>query len=173
MIRREASIVSWDTGSVQFISLPTCNSNGLPLSRKITTTKLANYQHLETICCRAWWDPIIPNVKFLCTQEMLCYGGSASAFIDYFQIVETTCWMCVSTLGCGLLVLQLMSFLKVQSHPTTSMKSFHFFSLLENEPLKLFAIHEVNTNTIVDTCTFCSLFGIFQMMCLNNESWFQ
>ncbi len=36
--------------------------------------------------CRAGKPSISPYVKFLCGQKMLCYGVSASAFVDYFQM---------------------------------------------------------------------------------------
>jgi fatty-acid desaturase len=42
----------------------------------------------QTIC-RAGKSSISPYVKFLCAQKMLCYGVSASAFIDYFQMGES------------------------------------------------------------------------------------
>ena len=52
--------------------------------------------------CRAGKPSISPHVKFLCAQKMLCYGISASAFVDYFQMGETTSRRCLSKLTRGM-----------------------------------------------------------------------
>jgi hypothetical protein len=54
------------------------------------------------MACRAGKPIICLYVKFLCAQKMLRYGVSASAFIDYFQIGETTSGRCLSHLTRGL-----------------------------------------------------------------------
>ena len=51
--------------------------------------------------CRAGKPSISPYVKFLCGQKMLCYGVSASAFLDYFQIDESTSRTCLSKITQG------------------------------------------------------------------------
>ena len=48
--------------------------------------------------CRAGKPSISPHVKFLCGQKMLCYGVSASAFVDYFQLGEMASRRCLSKL---------------------------------------------------------------------------
>ena len=45
---------------------------------------------------------ICPQVKFLCAQKMLCYGVSASPFVDYFQMGDTTSRRCLSKLTQGM-----------------------------------------------------------------------
>jgi hypothetical protein len=40
--------------------------------------------------CRANKPSISPCVKFLCAQKVLCYCVSASAFMDYLQMGDTT-----------------------------------------------------------------------------------
>lgn len=47
-------------------------------------------------------ESISSYVKLLCTQKMIYYGVSASTFIDYFPMGETTCCRCVSRLAQGL-----------------------------------------------------------------------
>jgi hypothetical protein len=39
-----------------------------------------------------------PIVKFVAAQKMLCYSVSVSAFLDYFQIGESTGNLCLSKL---------------------------------------------------------------------------
>jgi len=39
---------------------------------------------------------IDPHVKFIAAQNNLCYGVSFSAFQDYFQMGDSTAWLCVS-----------------------------------------------------------------------------
>ena len=51
--------------------------------------------------CRAGKPSISPHVKFLCDQKMLCYGVSASAFLDYFQMGESTLRPCLSKITQG------------------------------------------------------------------------
>jgi hypothetical protein len=52
--------------------------------------------------CRAGKPSISPHVKFLCAQKMLCYGISSSAFVEYFQMGETTSRRCLSKLTRGM-----------------------------------------------------------------------
>ena len=52
--------------------------------------------------CRAGKPSISPHVTFLCAQKMLCYGISSSAFVDYFQMGETTSRRCLSKLTRGM-----------------------------------------------------------------------
>jgi len=52
--------------------------------------------------CRAGKPSIYPYVKFLCAQTMLCHSVSASAFINYFQMGETTSRRCLSKLTTGM-----------------------------------------------------------------------
>jgi len=49
---------------------------------------------IKTVC-RAGRETINPYVKFLCAMKMLCYGVSASAFLDYHQFSESTARRCV------------------------------------------------------------------------------
>ena len=44
---------------------------------------------IKTVC-RVGKETINPYVKFLCDIKMICYGVSASAFVDYHQLSETT-----------------------------------------------------------------------------------
>jgi hypothetical protein len=52
--------------------------------------------------CRVGKPAISPYVKFLCAQKMLCYGVSASAFIEYFRMGHTTSRRCLSKLTMGM-----------------------------------------------------------------------
>jgi hypothetical protein len=52
--------------------------------------------------CRAGKPTICPYVKFLMGMKMICYGVSGNAFVDYFQMGESTTRKCVSFLTKGL-----------------------------------------------------------------------
>ena len=52
--------------------------------------------------CRAGKPTICPYVKFLMGMKMLCYGVSGNAFVDYFQMGESTTRRCVSNLTKGI-----------------------------------------------------------------------
>ncbi len=52
--------------------------------------------------CRAGKPTICPYVKFLMGMKMICYGVSGNAFIDYFQMGESTTRRCVSLLTKGI-----------------------------------------------------------------------
>ena len=54
--------------------------------------------------CRAGKPTICPYVKFLMGMKMLCYGVSGNAFVDYFQMGETTTRKCICSLQKGLCV---------------------------------------------------------------------
>jgi len=56
---------------------------------------------LQTVCC-AGKRTICPYVKFLIAMKMICYGVSGNAFVDYFQMGETTTRRCVCFLTKGL-----------------------------------------------------------------------
>jgi hypothetical protein len=45
---------------------------------------------------------ISPLVKFLVAQQCLCYGASFLAFQDYYQMGDSTAWLCVSKLARGI-----------------------------------------------------------------------
>jgi len=52
--------------------------------------------------CRAGKPTICPYVKFLTAMNMICYVVSGNAFVDYFQMGESTTRRCVSYLTKGL-----------------------------------------------------------------------
>ena len=52
--------------------------------------------------CLAGKPNICPYVKFLVAMKMICYGVSGNAFMDYFQMRETTTRRCVPFLKKGL-----------------------------------------------------------------------
>jgi hypothetical protein len=52
--------------------------------------------------CRAGKPTICPYAKFLMGMKMICYGVSGNAFVDYFQMGESTTRRCVSLLTKGI-----------------------------------------------------------------------
>ena len=52
--------------------------------------------------CRAGRPTIGPYVKFLMGMKMICYGVSGNAFVDYFQMGESTTRRCVLLLTKGI-----------------------------------------------------------------------
>ena len=69
--------------------------------------------------CRARKQKICPYVKLLGAQKMLCYGVSASAFVDYFQMGETTLGRCLSKLTQGMVYYDTLAKIYLQK-PTES-----------------------------------------------------
>ena len=64
---------------------------------------LAKYNHFWTTTLDSRMNPSIsPYVKFLAAQKVICYGVSFSAFVDYFQMGESTARGCVSMLARGI-----------------------------------------------------------------------
>ena len=61
------------------------------------------YSFWRQTVCRAGKPTICPYVKFLTSMKMICYGVSGNAFVDYFQMGESTTRRCVSYLTKGLI----------------------------------------------------------------------